>query len=109
MKFNHLLRAVCLLALIVLPSVSAFGQCDDKPPQVKFREDPEKGNSVSGKWCWHPGRQVWVKQIMVYNGKAKPPADHPVYAYTNGLKCPDRPGKSDWEPHLESYKLFPMK
>lgn len=45
---------------------------------------------LAAKLQWNPHDKRWDKVLVLYNGAAKPPSDHPVWDYFKALGLPDR-------------------
>lgn len=54
--------------------------------------NPKQPFDFAAKLQWNPRHNLnrWDKIVVLYNGAAEPPADHPVWAYLHGLKDPGR-------------------
>ncbi|MEZ5534298.1 MAG: hypothetical protein R3F02_01610 [Thiolinea sp.] len=74
--------------------------------RIMRTNNPKQPYDFAAKLQWNPQYNLnrWDKILVLYNGAAEPPQDHPVWAYLRDLKDPGRGPKTKGE-NL-GYKAF---
>lgn len=69
-------------------------------------KDARQPFDMAAKLQWNPHDQHWDKVLVLYNGAANPPQEHPVWKYLSHLSDPKRhPSKPGENIGYQSFKL----
>lgn len=72
--------------------------------KVVERNDPKKIPSVAAKYHWDMTKNVWQKQMVLYNGFKQPTPEHPIWQYLDTMPKPSLKGGRNGETF--GYRLF---
>jgi hypothetical protein len=103
MKITKLLLAVLLLA------ATCATANDRQDVRIIPMQNARQPFEVAAKLQWNPHEGRWDKVLVLYNGSQEPPANHPVWAYMDGMQIPSRapakPGENLYYKafHLDAY------
>lgn len=109
---------MCVLGLAVqaatpakiapLPAANSAAQAITTNADVRIipMQDARQPFDMAAKMQWNPHDQHWDKVLVLYNGCANPPQEHPVWKYLGGLQDPKRqPAKPGENIGYHSFKL----
>lgn len=103
---KKILMMLIALALVAPSCLYAGNKKLVAGPGVRIiaAQHPDQPYDMAAKLQWNPHDQVWDKVLVLYNGCANPPKNHPVWAYLESLQPPRRKPQTVGE-NL-SYKPF---